>query len=113
MYQRSHSIKADVVIPKSGANGVIVAEGGSGGGFSLYLENGIPVYEYNFFAQSYYRIASTKALAPGKHSIVVDYQQTPREGRHGIGGPVTISVNGETVAQGQVEKSGSLPLLSN
>lgn len=104
MYQRSHSITADVVIPQNGANGVIVAEGGSGGGFSLYLENGIPVYEYNFFAQSYYRIAATKALAPGKHSIVVDYQQTPREGRHGIGGPVTISVNGETVAQGQVEK---------
>ena len=39
-----------------------------------------------------------------KHTIAVDYQQTPREGRHGIGGPVTISVNGDMVAQGQVEK---------
>ena len=28
MYQRSHSITADVIIPKNGANGVIVAEGG-------------------------------------------------------------------------------------
>lgn len=104
MYQRSHRITAEVTIPKDGANGVIVAEGGSSGGFSLYLDKGIPVYEYNFFGQSSYRIPATKALTSGKHTIVVDYQQAPREGRSPIGGAITISVNGDNVAQGQVEK---------
>lgn len=104
MYQRSHSITATVDIPKQGANGVIVAEGGASAGFSLYLENGIPVYEYNFFSQSHYRIAGKKVLPPGKHTIVVNYQQAPHSGRSNIGGDVTINIDGDQVAQGRVEK---------
>ncbi|MEG0835925.1 MAG: hypothetical protein RR413_10825, partial [Christensenellaceae bacterium] len=104
MYQRSHSITATVDIPKEGANGVIVAEGGSSGGFSLYLENGIPVYEYNFFTQNYYRIPGTKALAPGKHTIVMDYQQAKHEANSPTGGAVKLSVDGQVIATGNVDK---------
>ena len=104
MYKRTHSITADVVIPKQGANGVILAEGGASGGLALYLEQGKPVYEYNFFGQNQYRIAAKKALKPGKHTIVVDYEQIPSERRSSTGGSVTIRVDGDTVATGQVEK---------
>ena len=45
---RSYSITADVEIPEGGANGVILAQGGRFGGWSLYLKDGKPTYCYNF-----------------------------------------------------------------
>ena len=45
---RSHTITAEVEIPKGGANGVILAQGGRFGGWSLYLKDGKPTYAYNF-----------------------------------------------------------------
>ena len=45
---RSLTINASVEIPQGGANGVILAQGGRFGGWSLYFKNGKPVYTYNF-----------------------------------------------------------------
>src|SRR4029077_7856108 len=45
---RSHSITADVQIPAGGANGVILAQAGRFGGWSLYFQEGKPTYTYNF-----------------------------------------------------------------
>jgi hypothetical protein len=43
---RSHAITAVVDVPKGGANGVIVAQGGRFGGWSLYLKEGKPTFDY-------------------------------------------------------------------
>ena len=48
MKNRSHTITAHVEIPKGGANGVILAQAGRFGGWSLYLRNGKPTYTYTF-----------------------------------------------------------------
>ena len=40
MKNRSYSITAEVVVPKSGAEGVIVAQGGNTNGWSLYAKGG-------------------------------------------------------------------------
>ena len=45
---RSHTITAEVEIPKGGANGVILAQAGRFGGWSLYLKDGKPTYTYNY-----------------------------------------------------------------
>ncbi len=45
---RSHTITAEVEIPKGGANGVILAQAGRFGGWSLYVKDGKPMYTYNF-----------------------------------------------------------------
>ncbi len=45
---RSLSITADVEIPQGGADGVILAQGGRFGGWSLYLKDGKPSYAYSF-----------------------------------------------------------------
>ena len=104
IYQRSHTITADVELPKTNVNGVILAEGGSSGGFTLYLENGVPVYEYNFFGQSYYRVAGNTPLAAGKNTVVVDYQQAEHKANDPKGGIAKISVNGKVVATGNIDK---------
>src|SRR4029079_18933172 len=36
---KSHSVTAEIVVPDAGANGVLVAQGGAFGGWSLYLKD--------------------------------------------------------------------------
>ena len=45
---KSHSVTAEMVVPESGAEGVIIAQGGNIGGWSLYAKNGKLKYCYNF-----------------------------------------------------------------
>ncbi|MFV0301238.1 MAG: arylsulfatase [Paracoccus sp. (in: a-proteobacteria)] len=105
IYQASHVITAEIEIPEGGAEGVILAEGGASGGYALFLEKGVPVYEYNFFGQESYRVAGSTALAPGRHTIVLDYRQQPFEpGKDVTGGPATLSVDGTEVARGDVAR---------
>ncbi len=44
----SFSITADVDVANEPANGVLVAQGGRFGGWSLYVKDGKPTYHYNF-----------------------------------------------------------------
>ena len=39
---KSHSVTADVWVSESGADGVIVAQGGRFGGWALYIHDGAP-----------------------------------------------------------------------
>jgi hypothetical protein len=46
---KSYAVTAEIVVPDSGANGVIIAQGGSTNGWSLYAKNGKLRYCYNYF----------------------------------------------------------------
>lgn len=104
IYLRSHQVTAEITVPEEGAEGVIIAAGGSSAGYTLYLEDSIPVYEYNFFGRVLYRLAGTEVLAAGAHTIVFDYQQQPFEGANIVGGTATLSVDGAEVANGSIDK---------
>src|SRR6185369_11079160 len=55
---RSLSLTADVVIPEGGANGVIIAQAGRFGGWSLYLKDGKPTYCYNYLGLQAYKVSA-------------------------------------------------------
>lgn len=100
---RSHSITADVTVPKGGANGVILSQAGRFGGWSFYVKDGKPTYVYNFLGLSKSKIASSEALPEGNVTIRFDFQY---EGEGlGKGGTGKISVNGDTVAEGKIERT--------
>ena len=46
-WTKSYTITADVTIPHGGGEGMIVTEGGSFGGYGLYMLKGKPVFDYN------------------------------------------------------------------
>jgi arylsulfatase len=105
IYQRSHSITAALDIGNNGAEGVIVAEGGSSGGYALYAKDGKLVYEYNFFGKQRTAITSDTALPNGKVEVTVDYVQKPVEASDPArGGSVTMKINGRKVGAGELEK---------
>ncbi|MBK9323813.1 MAG: arylsulfatase [Bdellovibrionaceae bacterium] len=100
---RSHSISADVEIPKKGANGVILAQAGRFGGWSLYLKNGKPTYTYNFIGLQEYKVSSAQAVPPGKANIRMNFDY--EGGGIGKGGLATILVNGKKFASGRIERT--------
>ena len=103
---RSLSITADVDIPEGGANGVILAQGGRFGGWSLYLKDGKPTYCYNFLGLQESKVAAPQALAAGKATIRMNFDYDG--GGIGKGGTVTLLVNGEKVASGRVEHTQAI-----
>jgi hypothetical protein len=98
---RSLSITAEVEIPAGGANGVILAQGGRFGGWSLYLKDGKPTYCYNFLGLQQFKVSAPQALAAGKATIRMNFDYAG--GGIGKGGTVTLLVNGAKAASGQIE----------
>jgi arylsulfatase len=106
IYQRGHTITARVVIPTTGAEGVILAEGGTSGGYTLFVQDGRAHYEYNFFGKAIYRVSSADTLPAGEVEIVLDYEQKPfKRFVETTGGPATLRVNGKVVGAGMIENA--------
>jgi arylsulfatase len=100
---RSYTITADVTIPEGGANGVILAQAGRFGGWSLYLKNGKPTHTYNFLGLNRFTIAAKQAVPAGK--VTIRYEFAYDGGGLAKGGLGTIFVNGEKVAEGRIERT--------
>jgi arylsulfatase len=98
---RSKSITAEVEIPASGANGVILAQGGRFAGWSLYFKDGKPAYAYNWIGRQTYTVGATSPVAPGRATIRLDFAYDG--GGPGKGGTATLSVDGRKVAVGRID----------
>jgi arylsulfatase len=98
---RSHSLTAEVEIPDGGAKGVILAQAGRFGGWTLYLKDGKPAYSYNFLGLQRFTIAASKPLPAGKATI--RYEFAYDGGGMGKGGLGMIFVNDMKVAEGRIE----------
>jgi arylsulfatase len=103
MKNRSHTITAEVNIPKGGAKGVILAQAGRFGGWSLYLKNGKPAYTYNFLGLQRFTIAAKNPVPAGKATI--RYEFAYDGGGLAKGGVGTIFVNDKKVAEGRIERT--------
>jgi len=100
VYARNHSITVNFEMPAKGGDGVLVANGGSSAGFSIYVMDGKPVYEMNFFGKKRYSVKSDKALPAGKVTLTMNYTQ---QGKAPEGGTATLLVNGKEVASGMID----------
>ncbi len=98
----SYSITADVEVP-AGANGVVIAQAGRFGGWTLYARNGVFHHEYNFFGLERTNIAAPSALKPGRHTITYDF--IVDEVKPGAGGKCALSIDGVKVAEGRIPKT--------
>jgi arylsulfatase A-like enzyme len=100
---RSHRIVADVETVGAGVDGVIIAQGGRFGGWSLYCVGGRVRYVYNYFGLQHYRVVADEPLPPGRHEICLDFDY---DGFGvGKGGTVVLEVDGEKQAEGRVERT--------
>jgi arylsulfatase len=98
---KSHSVTAEVVVPGSGATGVIIAQGGSFGGWSLYAKDGKLKYCYNFFGLKLFETQATQPIPAGKHQVRMEFKYDG--GGLAKGGGVLLYVDGRKVGEGRVD----------
>ncbi|MBI2704694.1 MAG: arylsulfatase [Actinobacteria bacterium] len=77
----------------SAAEGVIAALGDWNNGFALYLLDGCAVMTVNLFGDPV-STRTTAPLAPGEHSLLVEYRR-----EQGGGGPMAIGVDGAPASE--------------
>lgn len=97
----SSAMAAD--IPNGGANGTILAQGGRFGGWSLYVKDGVPAYDYNYLGLTRSSVAAAKPLASGK--VTIRFQFLYDGDGLGKGGTGILFVNGEKVAEGRIPQT--------
>jgi len=100
---KSHSVTAEVEVPDSGAEGVIIAQGGITGGWSLYAKDGKPKYCYNFYGLDRYYVEGKDQIPAGKHQVRMEFAYDG--GGLAKGGTVTLFVDGKKAGAGRVEQT--------
>ena len=103
IYNRSHAISAEVVIPEGGAEGVIVAEADHLGGFSLFVEDGKLKHTYSMMGVTVYRQESEGPLPTGEVTLRMEFEAdspTPA-----TGGDVRLFANGDEIGKGRMDNT--------
>jgi arylsulfatase A-like enzyme len=103
MKNKSHSVTARLEVPDSGAGGVIVTQGGSVGGWSLYVHEGRLKYCYNFFGIEYYIVVADRPVPAGRHDVRMEFAYDG--GGLAKGGMVTLYYDRTVVGTGRVERT--------
>jgi arylsulfatase A-like enzyme len=97
---KSFSVTAEIIVPETGLDGVIIAQGGRFGGWSLYAKVGIAKFVYNVLGIQEFVIEADRAIGAGTHQVRAEFAYDG--GGLGKGGEVTIYYDGDAVGTGRV-----------
>jgi arylsulfatase len=100
---KSFAVTVDLEVPTGGANGVMIAQGGRFGGWSLYAKSGNVKFVYNVLGIKSYVIESTSPIPAGKTQVRVEFAYDG--GGPGKGGSVTLYCGGKAAGQGRVDQT--------
>jgi arylsulfatase A-like enzyme len=97
---KSFSVTAELEVKDKPANGVIIAQGGRFGGWSLYAKDGCARFVYNVLGINLFATDATEAIPQGKHQVRMEFAYDG--GGLGKGGNVTLYYDGKEVGKGRV-----------
>jgi hypothetical protein len=103
---KSHSVTAAIVVPPTGVEGVIVAQGGNIGGWSLYAKGSKLKYCYNLLGIYQFYAESSSVLPAGEHQVRMEFAYAG--GGLGKGGTATLFVDGKKVGEGKVAATAAM-----
>jgi hypothetical protein len=103
---RSHAVTAEIVVPQGGAQGVIIAQGGSIGGWSLYMTDGRLRYCYNLFGIHRFYVGSDAEIPSGTRQVRMEFDYAgPGLGK---GGTARLFLEGEQIGEGAVAATAAM-----
>ena len=97
---KSFAVTAEVDVPEGGADGVIVAQGGGFGGWSVYVHDGAAKFVYNVLGIQHFTITADRPIPAGTHQLRMEFAYDG--GGLAKGGDVTVFYDGEAVGTGRV-----------
>jgi arylsulfatase len=98
---KSFSVTAEVEIGGKPVNGVIIAQGGKFGGWSVYFKEGKLKFIYNVIGIHYFPTEASEVLSAGKHQVRMEFAYDG--GGLAKGGNVTLYYDGKQVGAGRVQ----------
>ena len=101
---KSHAVTADIEIPEAGANGVIIAQGGRFGGWSLYVKDGVLKYVHNYVGINEYPVVASEPLPVGRSIVRYEFAYEGGE-ETGKGGTGALYVGDKKVGEGHLEQT--------
>jgi arylsulfatase A-like enzyme len=101
----SFDLIADVEVHAEKNHGVLLAQGGRFGGWSFWVNQGKPVFSYNFLGLELFQVSATRAVGDGKHSLKVAFDYQAAEGVRGGGGTASLYIDDEKVGEGSIGKT--------
>jgi hypothetical protein len=104
---KSFTVTAEIDSADGPVEGVILAQGGSFGGWSLYTRHGRAKFAYNLCALEIAQVEAERPLPPGEHQVRMEFEYDG--GGLGKGGTVSLYYDGDNVGEGRVEHT--LPFL--
>ena len=114
----SYTFTADIEVPQSGAEGMLVTSGGRFAGYGFYLLKGKPVWLWNLVDLERVKWEGANALTPGRHTVEFEFKYDglgagtlafnsfSGVGRPGVG---TLKVDGKVVDSKKMERT--LPMI--
>jgi hypothetical protein len=102
MKNKSWTLTANIKTEGEDTEGVVLAFGGVAAGLVLYLDDGVPVFDYNFF-EKHTILKGDGPLPAGDSVVTVDFDFQGKE----PGGPaaVALSVGGKKVAEAKMDET--------
>ncbi|POH64436.1 MULTISPECIES: arylsulfatase [Cryobacterium] len=97
---KSFSVTAELVIAEGGADGVIIAQGGRFGGWSLYAQAGRATFVYNVLGIQEFKTEAELPIPAGQCQVRMEFAYDG--GGLGKGGDVTLYYDGKPVGTGRV-----------
>jgi arylsulfatase A-like enzyme/uncharacterized membrane protein len=98
---RSYAIEAELTIPGTGAEGVVVANADFIGGFGLWVDgNGLLNHTYSFLGVETYKQTSTEKIPAGDVTVKMLFEAD--KPRPGTGGTVTLWANDRQIGEGRI-----------
>jgi arylsulfatase A-like enzyme len=98
---KSFSVTANLTIPEDGAQGVIIAQGGRFGGWSVHVVDGRLKFTYNTLGVQVFDVIAEQAIPSGDHQVRMEFAYDG--GGLAKGGGVTLYHDGDQVGSGRVE----------
>jgi arylsulfatase len=103
---KSHAVTAEIVVPEDGARGVIIAQGGSIGGWSLYVKEGRLRYCYNLLGVQRFYVDTDRVIPPGLHQVRMEFDYDgPGLGK---GGTARLFLEGVALGQGAIAATAAM-----
>ncbi len=103
---KSFAVTAEVEVGDKPAEGVIIAQGGRFGGWSLYMKDGKAKFVYNVLGIHEFPTEATEPLTAGKHQVRMEFAYDG--GGLGKGGDVTLFYDGRQVGTGRVQATQAM-----
>ena len=100
---KSWAVTSELEVPADGAEGVIIAQGGRFGGWSLYAKGGKATFYYNVLGITSYRIDAAEPIPTGTTQVRMEFGYDG--GGMGKGGEATLFYDGKEVGKGRIDQT--------